>query len=103
MSQKGKSRAPDSRGSKKTTAARRAQTSSRTTTNGPSRRSSVVRDAASAKMAATELVAEAFPFNAAKPSEYGKAALAPQAGQSVEPPDPSVGSSTLSERNSTHK
>jgi len=103
MSKKRKSSAPDSRGSKKTTAARRAQTSSRTTTSGPSRRSSVVRDAASAKMAATELVAEAFPFNAAKPSEYGKAALAPQAGQSVEPPDPSVGSSTLSERNSTPK
>src|SRR6185295_763044 len=103
MSKKRKSSAPDSRGSKKTTAARRAQTSSRMTTSGPSRRSSVVRDVASAKMAATELVAEAFPFNAAKPSEYGKAALAPQAGQSVEPPDPSVGSSTLSERNSTPK
>ena len=49
------------------------------------------------------MVAEAFPFNAAKPSEYGKAALTPQPGQSVEPPDPSVGASTLSERNSTPK
>jgi catalase len=54
-------------------------------------------------MAATELVAEAFPFNAAKPSEYGKAALAPQPGQSVELPDPRVGASTLSERNATPK
>jgi catalase len=103
MPKKRKSSTPDSRGSKKTAAARASQTSSRTTTSGPSRRSSVVRDAASAKMAATEMVAEAFPFNAAKPSEYGKAALAPQPGQNVEPPDPNVGASTLSERNSTPK
>jgi len=103
MPKKRKSSTPDSRGSKKTAAARASQTSSRTTTSGPSRRSSVVRDAASAKMAATEMVAEAFTFNAAKPSEYGKAALAPQPGQNVEPPDPNVGASTLSERNSTPK
>src|SRR6478752_9906521 len=103
MSKKRKSSTPDSRGSKKTAAARTGQTSSRTTTSGPSRRSSVVRDAASAKMEATEMVAEAFPFNAAKPSEYGKAALAPQPGQNVEPPDSNVGASTLSERNSTPK
>jgi catalase len=54
-------------------------------------------------MAATELVAEAFPFNAAKPSEFEKAALKPQPGHNVEPPHPSVGGSTLSERNASPK
>jgi catalase len=79
------------------------ETSPRTTVSGPSRRSSGARDAAAAKQAATELVAEAFPYNAAKPSEYGKAADTPQAGQNVEPPDPRVGASTLSERNANGK
>src|SRR4051794_565769 len=103
MPKKRKSGAPTSRGPKKSAATRASQTSSRTTTSGPSRTSSVVRDAASAKMTATEMVAEAFPFNAAKPSEYGKAAQTPQRGQSVEPPSPSFGASTLSEANSTRK
>jgi catalase len=84
--------------------ARRPNTSSaRSTVSGPSRRLAGTRDAAAAKMAATELVAEAFPFNAAKPSEFGKAALTPQPGQNVEPPHPSVGASTLSERNTSAK
>ena len=55
------------------------------------------------KAAATELVAEAFPFNAAKPTEFEKAASTPQMGQNVEPPDPSVGGSTLSEKNTSAK
>ena len=50
---------------------RRSNTSStRGTVSGPSRPSGAIRDAAAAKAAATELVAEAFPFNAAKPSEF---------------------------------
>ena len=53
------------------------------TGGGPPRRPSGARNAAAAKQAATELVAEAFPFNAAKPSEYAEAAAAPQPGQSV--------------------
>jgi catalase len=84
-------------------AAGAAQTSARSTASGPARRAGGKSDPAAAKQAATELVAEAFPFNAAKPSEFGKAALAPQPGQNVEPPDPSVGGSTLSERNATPK
>ena len=55
-----------------------AETSARSTVSGPSRRSSGARDAAAAKQAATELVAEAFPFNAAKPTEYGSASAKPQ-------------------------
>ncbi len=77
--------------------------SPRGTVSGPSRPSKVIRDAAAAKAAATELVAEAFPFNAAKPSEFEKAALKPQPGQNVDPPHPSVGGSTLSERNTSAK
>jgi catalase len=80
-----------------------AATSARSTVSGPSRRPSGARDAAAAKQAATELVAEAFPFNAAKPSEYAAAADRPQPGQNVEPPDPRVGASTLAERNTTAK
>ena len=77
--------------------------SARGTVSGPSRPSGAIRDAAAAKAAATELVAEAFPFNAAKPSEFEKAALTPQPGQNVDPPHPSVGGSTLSERNTSAK
>ncbi len=59
-------------------------------------------DEAEMQRAATEIVAEAFPFNAAKPSEYGKASAEPQMGQNVEPLDP-VGASTLSEKNASAK
>src|SRR6185503_12213061 len=78
-----------------------AKTSARSTVSGPARRAAGASDAATAKLQATELVAEAFPFNAAKPSEFGKAALKPQPGQNVEPPHPTVGASTLSERNAS--
>jgi catalase len=54
-------------------------------------------------MAAAELVAEAFPFNAAKPSEYSEASASPQPGQHVDEADPMVGASTLSERNESPK
>src|SRR5688500_15928388 len=79
------------------------KTSARSTVSGPSRRSGATRDAASAKLEAVEIVAEAFPFNAAKPSEYGKASSNPQAGHSVEALDPKVGASTLSEVNASPK
>ena len=81
-----------------------ATTSARSTASGPSRRhASVAADAAAAKMAATEELVEAFPFNAAKASEFGKTSATPAKGQSAEPSDPSVAASTLSERNSTEK
>ncbi len=76
--------------------------SARRTVSGPSRRAAKG-SAAAAKLAATEAVAKAIPFNAAKPGEFGKAALTPPAGQNVAPTDPSVGSSTLSERNTSGK
>jgi catalase len=54
-------------------------------------------------MAGTEEVAGAFPFNAAKPTEFGEKARRPAVGQSVEAPDPIVGASTLSESNASEK
>jgi catalase len=44
-----------------------------------------------------------MPFNAAKPGEHGRAAYEPPAGQAVEPDDPMVGGSTLSETNASLK
>jgi catalase len=55
------------------------------------------------KMQATEELAASFPFNAAKASEFGKAAYTPSTGQTVEPPAESVSGSTLSEVNDSPK
>jgi catalase len=60
-------------------------------------------DAASRKLLGTETLASAFPFNAAKPSEFGDAAATPATGQSAEPPDSIVGASTLAEGNASTK
>src|SRR5687768_3469768 len=79
------------------------KSSARSTVSGPARRTGATRDAVAGKLEATEIVAEAFPFNAAKPSEYGKAASKPQPGQYVEALDPKVGASTLSEPNASPK
>ncbi len=79
------------------------KSSARSTVSGPARRARRGDDAAAAKQAATELLAEAFPFNAAKPSEFGKASAAPTQGQHTAPRDPSVGASTLSEGNASAK
>ena len=82
-----------------------ARTSAKSTTSGPARpvASSHDGDPAIVKMAGTQEVASAFPFNAAKASEFGKAARSPVVGQSVEAPDPIVASSTLSEGNASEK
>ena len=55
------------------------------------------------KMDGVESMAAAFPFNAAKASEYGAASACPAMGQHVEPPHPSVGGSTLTETNASEK
>ena len=56
-----------------------------------------------AKVAGVEALAAAFPHNAAKPSEFGAAAREPAKGQAVEPADPMIGGSTLSETNASPK
>ena len=60
-------------------------------------------DAATAKVSGQEAVAAAFPFNAAKPTEFGDAAMTPATGQAVEPPHPLVSGSTLTEVNASEK
>jgi catalase len=79
-----------------------AQTSARTTASGPTHKggAAAIIDAATAKVAGAEALATAFPFNAAKPSEFTGA---PAAGQAVEPPHPMVGGSTLTEDNASAK
>ncbi len=91
-------KAPPSR----TSASASGRTSARATVSGPTHRGVPV-DAASAKVAGAEAVAAAFPFNAAKPSEFGQAAMTPATGQAVEPPHPLVGGSTLTEVNASEK
>jgi len=82
------------------------KTSAKSTLSGPTHKQAPpdsVRDLASAKIAGQEAVAAAFPFNAAKPSEFGNKALQPATGQAVEPAEPFVGGSTLSETNASPK
>jgi catalase len=73
--------------------------------SGPARRDTVAaaEDKATARLAGTEELAGAFPYNAAKSAEFGAAATRPPAGQSVEPRDPMVGASTLTEATASEK
>ena len=84
---------------------RSAKTSARSTVSGPTHKGAAadMSDAATAKMEGTEMVSASFPYNAAKSSEFGKAAKEPVVGQSVEAPHPIVGASTLSEGNASDK
>ena len=80
------------------------RSSAKSTISGPTAKGdAAIADLASAKMAGQEKVAAAFPFNAAKPAEFGKGALEPVEGQAVVPPHPIVGASTLTERNGSPK
>ena len=58
---------------------------------------------AAVKMAATNETAGAFPFNEAKAAEHGDAAVSPPEGAHVDPPDISVGGSTLTETTASAK
>ncbi|MBA3271474.1 MAG: catalase [Acidobacteria bacterium] len=61
-------------------------------------------DDLAAKFAGTQELAASFPFNTNKPFEYDAAsALAPKAGQTVEPRDPLVTASTATEVNASAK
>src|SRR5688572_1677412 len=72
-----------------------AKSSAKATVSGPTRKggAAAIVDAATAKIAGVESVAAAMPHNAAKPGEFGKAALKPPQGQVIEPPHPMVGGS----------
>jgi catalase len=79
-----------------------SKTSARSTTSGPADNIDAegITDAATAKLAGTQSVAAAFPFNAAKSSEF---TADPAVGQTVEPPHPAVLGSTLTEANASLK
>jgi catalase len=74
-----------------------ATTSSRATVSGPARKDAKVVDAPTAKLDGTQRVAGAMPFNPTKPGEFGRLALDPQRGATVDVPDPRVTGSTLTE------
>jgi catalase len=82
-----------------------ALTSARSTTSGPARKGAAgaASDAATEKVAGTEALAGGFPYNTAKPSEFGENARTPAIGQSVEPVHPLVTGSTLTESNASAK
>jgi catalase len=66
--------------------------------SGPARgRSRPADDPLEEKMRETNALAAGMRFNANKAGEHGRAALEPQAGQTVKPEDPRVTASTLSE------
>ena len=85
--------------------AQASETSARSTVSGPTRKAGAPKSkhAAMAKVAGVEALTAAFPYNAAKPSEFGAAAREPLKGQAVDPADPMLGGSTLSETNASQK
>jgi catalase len=92
-----------SKSGSKTKASRESETARGTTVSGPS--SSGRPDTALAEHAAEQsALAEAVPFNAAKPSEYAPAdPTEPSEGAHEEMPSPTAGASTLSEKNASAK
>ena len=82
-----------------------ARAAARNTDSGPARTGPAADgDDASAKMAETQAMSAAMPFNAGKPAEHGEAAgLAPPAGAHVQAPSRRPTASTLSERNASAK
>ncbi|HEY4369035.1 MAG TPA: catalase [Steroidobacteraceae bacterium] len=82
-----------------------ASTSAHATVSGPAHESgaAAIADAATAKFTDTQSLASMFPHNAAKASEFGKASATPAAGQAIEPANPAVGGSTLTEKNGSIK
>jgi catalase len=79
---------------------------SRATVSGPAHPSASSRSAddLTAKMAGTQDLASASPYNPTKASEYDPdAAVAPPAGATLEPHDPIVGSSTVTESHGSDK
>src|SRR5579862_1987322 len=96
---------PTRRSKSKSAPSRRGNPSAKATMAGPThKRPASETDVLARKMAATETVAAAFPFNAAKAAEHDpKAALNPLIGDSMAPEEPTAGSSTVSEANTSPK
>jgi catalase len=86
------------------TTASKVKATARSTVSGPSHppAAEAVTDLATEKFASTEAIASQFPFNAAKASEFSDPPV-PSPGQVVEPSDPRLAGSTLSEENTSPK
>ena len=81
-----------------------AQAPARQTDSGPAKSVDVSEDPASLKMAQTDALAAAMPFNATKASEHGFAqGLNPPPGNTATPASNLPGGSTLSEQNTSEK
>ena len=77
---------------------------SRPTSSGPAKPKPDLSDALESKMAATEELARARPFNDIKAAEFDPAShTAPPEGPAYEPSDPAATGSTLSEANASDK
>ena len=80
------------------------QGAAKSTVSGPSQMpTGPGNGAAVRKMQGTQALAAAFPFNASKAGEIGKAARTPKAGATVDLPEPAVAASTLTETNASDK
>ena len=89
---------------KKSTSLKTTSTVSRTTVGGPATSiEHAATDALSAKMDATERLAERMPYNKNKAQEHGKAAYKTPTGMTVEPDNATVTGSTLTESNVSDK
>jgi len=89
---------------KKRNASTPRQGAAKSTVSGPSQGpKGPGNSAAVRKMQGTQALAAAFPFNASKAGEIGKAARTPKAGATAEPSEPSVAASTLTEMTASAK
>jgi catalase len=85
--------------------ARSVSTSARSTVSGPQRKgkNAPASDVLAEKMAATDALVAAMPFNPNKAAEHGAAALSPPRGLSAKPKSPTVTASTLTETTASAK
>jgi catalase len=89
---------PKKEAERKGAGAAASTTSARSTVSGPSRKDRrPATDDLIAKVDGAEALAAGMPFNANKPSEYGKASPRPPRGTTIPAPDPRATGSTLSE------
>ena len=86
-------------GSSDSKRARSAATSARSTVSGPARKNkgAPTSDLPTEKLAATNALVEAMPFNPNKAAEHGSAAFSPPRGATAKPKSPVVTGSTLTE------
>jgi catalase len=75
----------------------------RSTVGGPSGQEGTPANDFTAKLAGTQELAAAMPYNVNKALEHGEVATCPEKGQAVEPSDPSITGSTLTETIASEK